>query len=222
MFKNKTVVITGGSNGLGYALGKLLSELGANVTSLDIVVPKEKIKGVNYSICNIINSSQIKKAMNNLKKIDLLICNAGVMARGNLFEVSEEEYDLLMNVNVKGPWLTLKTSHEKLSSKSVVLFISSRHGAYLNPNPAIYSLSKSALIDMATLLRKTKNVGVKVAALGPFDTAVSRHGVSKSDLKKKLKIMKSPEEIAHLLLSFVLSDQDNLMYDQEKNKYFYA
>lgn len=223
MFKGKSVVITGGSNGLGYNLGRILSGLGAQVHSLDVVLPKEKIRNVDYLKADITDEAKLKKAFRNIKKIDFLICNAGVMRRGNLFESSVSDYDLVMGVNVKGSWLTVKSSREKLSKNATVLFISSRHGAYLNPDPAIYALSKSSLIDIAVILRKTiKNVNVKVAALGPFDTAVSRQGVSKKDLVKKLKIMKSPEEVANLLVSFLGEKYNDLMYDQQKNKYFYA
>ncbi len=217
------VVITGGSNGLGYALGKSFAEMGENVVSLDLAVPDRKIKGVLYKKCDVTRGSDLSKCLKDLKRIDVLVCNAGVMRRGNLLDYSEKDYDFVMGVNLKGSWLTLKNAYGKLSDNATVLFISSRHGAYLNPDPAIYSLSKSAVIDLAEILKKTNaKLKVKIAALGSFDSSLSRHGVSKKDLAIKLKGIRSASSTAEMLVKFINNKYGYLLYNQKNDKYFYV
>ena len=222
-FKGKTILITGGSNGLGFQVGKILHSRGMNVYSFDKVLPERPVKGVNYISVDITDEKKVVTALKKISKIDVLLNNAGLMRRGTIFESSVQDFDLLFDVAVKGSWIVTKNCEKKFSKKPIIVFMSSRHGRYLSANPGLYALTKKFLIDFAVMLKKTRpNCSVKVACPGPFDTAVSRHGVSKKDMKEKMKIMLTPEEMAHKIIKLMESDKSMLLYNNRKNEYSYA
>lgn len=213
----KTVLITGGGKGIGKALCELFSVKGYNVISLDIS-HSEPMPGISCYDVDITNSNVLKELLSKLPEIDILINNAGVMRRGNIFESSEKDFDELFAVNVKGSWLLMK--YTPLTTNGIIVQISSVHGLDLVSDPGLYSITKVATAKLAELVKLTKSdVTVKIAYPGPIDTDMARKDVTDIAFKEKQKHMISSEDFAKKLLDLVESDAAYLTFDYTSNTY---
>lgn len=221
-FKNKTVLITGGSGGIGTELCRMLTKEGAKVYSFDIHPPHEEIKGVFFIKTDVTNGREVEESFSKINaQVDILINNAGVMRRGGLLESSEADYDLLFNVNLKSFWLMLKHAQPVLSEKAMIVMMSSRHGVYLPPNPALYGLSKQGVLTLSSLFSNAyPQYDVRVLCPGSTDTPLSREGVAGKALEEKKKIMHSPEFLANKIIEFLKSDKKKLLYDNDTREYY--
>jgi NAD(P)-dependent dehydrogenase (short-subunit alcohol dehydrogenase family) len=221
-----TALVTGGASGIGHALCSELSKKGIKVFSLDLFSPIHPIAGVFYIQADVSDSISLTNAFSVIGKkglkIDLFINNAGIIRRGNVFDISEEDYDLLFKVNVKGYWLVLKKALSHLKKNSTVVMISSRHGINLPADPGVYALTKQANIGLAEIFQKSyPDFDVKVACPGSTDTALGRHQVAKTALFEKKKRMLTPEELAEKIISLIESNKKKLIFNEKKEKYFF-
>src|SRR6266542_3914972 len=118
----KTVLITGGSNGIGLALAALLRGKGCQVYSLDRMAPAEPVQGVQTLQDDVTREDDVRRALRDIAgPIDVLINNAGIMRRGTLLESSTDDFDALFGVNVKGPWLVLKEARPLLRDDAMIV-----------------------------------------------------------------------------------------------------
>jgi len=220
--KYKTVVLTGGSSGIGYALAAKLADKGCSVFSFDRNEPEEPLEGVAHVSVDVSDGQRVKRAIGGVRSpIDILINNAGVMRRGTIIESSEEDYDLLFDVNVKGSWFMFKYAREHLSPDAMIVQMSSRYA--LNPaaDPGLYALSKLTDMHLAEIFAMTyPEYTVKFLYPGPVDTPLARYGVTGEVLEEKKKIMHTPEFVAEMIIDLIMSDdKTELIYDQETREY---
>lgn len=226
--KNKTVLITGGTSGIGLAIALNLIAKGAQVISFDKNQPrfnrgqpKDPSSNIKHFSVDITNSDQIKSALSQMNtQIDILINNAGVVRRGKLLESSEEDFDFIMGVNLKGSWLMLKQAKDYLKKSGVIIQIASRHGIYLPTDPALYAISKAAVIAQTEVLKKTyPEYIVKLICPGPIDTPLARSGMTPEGLAQKMKIWDTPENLAKKVAELLETDKEKLVYSQESWSY---
>ncbi len=209
-FNNRNVVLTGGSNGIGFALSTALVAKGARVTNLDREKPINDIDGMTWLRCDIARADDVEQALNaTTGTIDLLISNAGVIRRGPVLSNAEEEFDLLFNVNTKGPWLLLKQAIPLLSKNAIVLHVSSYRAAQSPSDPGLYASSKGAGEHIVRCTAEGAAFTVKIARLGPFATGMAR----------QQSPVRPPAEAAELLLQLIDSDHSMLMYDPRTDAY---
>ncbi|MFA6551135.1 MAG: SDR family oxidoreductase [Patescibacteria group bacterium] len=220
--KNKIVLITGAGRGIGCALAGVMRRQGARVICFDSGKQNCQFAGVEYFKVDVTNGAQIKLALKKIGgPIQVLVNNAGIMRRGDIFNTSEKDYDAVMDINVKGAWLMLKHCGSHLAPDATVVHLSSRHALTPPADPAIYALSKNADLYLAEILKMTNpKFKVKIACPGPTDTAVANYGVKGKALMEKKKIMKSPEYVAEKIMGLVESDKGYLIYNPKRNDYF--
>src|SRR5690349_12495960 len=113
-YDNKTAVITGGAKGIGAACAKLFFEAGANVAVLDVAEDTINIRHARWLFipCNVADANELAQSFDQIEKqfgtIDFLVNNAGIQRYGTVTDTSVEEWDLVMNVNLKSLFLCSK------------------------------------------------------------------------------------------------------------------
>jgi len=195
-FKGKLVLITGGSKGIGKQLVDDFIKLNAKVISTSTQVTKNKNKK-NLVLENLDfnNSQSINYFINKIKKIkkiDVLINNAGVNKINSINDVNLSDWDKIQNVNIKGPILLTKEISKIMMKKKSgkIVNISSIFGVISKENRSLYSASKSALLGLtrASALDLAKyNILVNSVSPGFVHTSLTSKILGKKGMKEITK-----------------------------------
>lgn len=188
--KEKVVIVTGASRGLGHAIASLFADHGATVVAaardkmaLNKLAQTFQGKGeiVPYA-CDITQSEQVQQliysTIDQHGKLDILINNAGVGTMGPVHELAEADWDTMMAVNLKGPYLTCKFAipHFIKRQSGHIINISSVAGTVTFKGGGGYCASKfglMALTDVLTQELKPHKVKVSVICPGSIQTDFS-------------------------------------------------
>ena len=220
-FKNKTVVITGGSKGIGLEITKTFLKLQANVIILARNKPKRKIQSkgnAGYFIeCDIRNTESIDNAIKDIaskyKSIDVLINNAGGAPMADSLTASPKFHEAIIDLNLTAPLnLSQKIAKKMIKQKTVsnIINISSVTATRPTPGSAAYGAAKGALVNLTKTLAVEWAPKIKVNSIivGYIETENSiLHYGSKSEIKKvaktiPLKRMGQPQDVANACVFF--------------------
>jgi NAD(P)-dependent dehydrogenase (short-subunit alcohol dehydrogenase family) len=219
--KNKTIVITGGSSGIGHALSGVLCQRGAKVYSFDINNSVAPVAGVTYLKADVTDSTQITDALCKVSgPIDVLVNNAGVICLGNIFEAKEQDITGMLDFDLKGSWLMLKHAKPYFSAKPIIVQMSAQ--VQLNPsvNSGAYVCIKKAVFGLTELLELTcPEYSVKVVYPGAIDTPLLRQAATGEGREKILRAAHSPEHIAGKIAELLESDKKKLCFDPTSRDY---
>ena len=227
--KNKSAIVTGGSLGIGTAIALKLAELGANVAinyrkhkdEAEEVINKVKAMGrkglvVQADISNFEDAQKmVAQVKSEFGSIDILVNNAGVNWDGVIWKMTEEQWDSVLNINLKGYFNYVRSVapifREQKSGKIVnVTSINGLRGKFGQAN---YSASKAGIIGLTkTVARELGKYGINVNAVAP--------GLIETDMMKNadenvrnqamadivLQRMGQPEEVADVV-AFLCSEQ---------------
>ncbi|MCA1750426.1 MAG: SDR family oxidoreductase [Flavobacteriales bacterium] len=181
-FKGKTVIITGAAIGLGKAFAEAFVERGAQVAICDINLEAAQKTAVELGASatayamDVSNAAQVEAVVASIHQsfgsIDVLVNNAamyGNLSRAPFYEITEKEWDKVMQVNIKGPWLLAKACFpymKKIGGK--IVNISSATFMSGSPNWSHYVSSKGAVIGMTrTLAKECGPFNINVNAVAP-------------------------------------------------------
>lgn len=217
MLKEKTVIVTGGAKGIGKAIAIAFAKEGANIvlnyrsTSPEDVVKEIESFGVKCLTvqADIGDFEQAKqlvyKAVEEFKTIDILVNNAGITKDNLLLKMSENDFDMVINTNLKGAFNMIKhTSKIMLKQKSgSIINMSSVVGLTGNIGQVNYSASKAGIIGMTfSTARELASRGITCNAIAPGFIETDMTDVLPDSIKENilntipLKRMGTTDEIA--------------------------
>lgn len=184
MFKGKNVVVTGGSRGIGRAIALEFGRYGANVTinyvsnekEATIVADEIKFLGGNALIIKGDISSfeegkrLIDESIKEFGSIDILVNNAGITRDGLLMRMKEDNFDRVLDINLKGVYNTCKNviSHMIKQRSGKIINISSVVGLIGNAGQSNYAASKAGVIGFTkSIAKEVASRGITVNAVAP-------------------------------------------------------
>ena len=171
----KTVVITGGSRGIGAAAVELFAARGDRVYFLyeknhEAAKAVAEKTGAQAICCDVSDGKAVKAAFEQIPDVDILICNAGIMHFGLLSMMEEEAWDRLFAVNVKGIYHCVNAAMPAFLRKhsGSVITVSSMWGQVGASCEAAYSATKGAVIALTKALAKELGPsGIRVNCVAP-------------------------------------------------------
>lgn len=184
-FKDKIVLITGGSRGIGKAIAESFAERGATV----IVTYKNSIdenyfnsKNIHHYKCDVADLKSVQEITDKIikehTKIDILVNNAGITKDGLLMRMSEEDWDTVIDTNLKGVFNMTKAVSRNMMSKRYgkIINITSIVGIMGNAGQANYVASKAGVIGFTKSIAKelaSRNIYVNAVAPGFIATEMT-------------------------------------------------
>ena len=232
----KTALVTGGSRGIGRSIALALANEGANVIinytsneerALKVV---EEIESFNVKAlaikANVSRTEEIKEMMDRIEEvfdgIDILVNNAGITRDNLVIKMKEEDWDQVMDINLKGVFLCTKAVLRKMikQKQGRIINLSSVVGVVGNPGQVNYCASKAGVIGFTKSLAKEvagKNITVNAIAPGFIETDMTNALPDKvKEAMVEVIPMKKygrPEDIANLAV-FLSGDGANYITGQ--------
>lgn len=210
-FSNKNILVTGGTGGIGTAIAALFDQFKGNV-----IVTNSKLADFKYT-------EDIITLLDELPNIDICVNCAGINVINELHNIKEEDFDDIMHVNVKAPFLISKhvAEHMKKQKNGKIVNISSIWGDKTISGRLCYTTSKSALIGMTkTLAVELAKYNIQVNTISPgfTNTKLTRSILSKDQInelvsKVPMGRMADPIEIARIVM-FLCSKQNTYITGQ--------
>lgn len=236
MLKNKIALITGAGRGIGRAIAIALAKEGAEVV-INYNGSEERAKEVKQTIeenggkasiykCNVSDfvacEVMIKDIVKEYGHLDILVNNAGITKDGLIMKMKEEDFDSVLNVNLKGTFNTIRHSaRQMLKQRSgKIINISSVSGILGNVGQANYAASKAGVIGLTkTMARELGSRGITVNAIAPGFVETEMTGVLSEEIRENackqiiLGRFGKPEDIANTAV-FLASDKADYITGQ--------
>ena len=185
MLKDKVAVVTGGTRGIGYATVKKFLENGAKVVlfgsrqeTVEKAVTSLKAENSAWEVScawpNLKDAKAVETEINSIKekygKIDILVNNAGITKDGLLMKMSEEDFDKVLDTNLKGTFHTIRAALRQMirQRSGRIINMASVVGVSGNAGQANYAASKAGVIGLTkTAAREVASRGITVNAVAP-------------------------------------------------------
>jgi len=235
LLENRVAVVTGAGRGIGEAIARRFAGEGAVIAVCDVMLDtaqqvatsltKGGTKAAAYAV-NVTDSKQVTevcdKIVADFGRVDILVNNAGITRDGLLLRMSDEDWDAVLGVNLKGAFLFTRTlSRTMLKQRSgVIVNIASIVGIMGNAGQANYSASKAGLIGFTkTVAKELASRGIRSNAVAPGFIQTPMTDKLSAEAKKMqtdfiaLKRLGLPEDVANVVL-FLASDLSSYVTGQ--------
>ncbi|MEK6645194.1 MAG: 3-oxoacyl-ACP reductase family protein [Candidatus Firestonebacteria bacterium] len=232
--KNKIALVTGGSRGIGRTIALGLAKEGANVVvnyvshdknANQVVKEIKKIGGKAIAIKADVSKQDeviqmVEKVIDEFKRIDILVNNAGIGHFKSFFEITEDLWDWVLNVNLKSVFLVSQAVAKVMAKQKggKIINITSISGEKAtHPDQTVYCTSKAG----ANMLTKTMalalskyNINVNAVLPGTIETDINREGLSKNGVKQHiikntpLRRLGIPKDVVGTVVLLASSESD--------------
>jgi 3-oxoacyl-[acyl-carrier protein] reductase len=191
--RGKVAIVTGGSRGIGRAISLRLGSMGADVV-INYAVSAEEARGVADTIsgsgqkataiqADLRNIAELRAlfatTLEEYGRLDILVNNAGIMSNKNICDVSEQEYDEVMTLNLKSVFFACQEAARRMADGGRIINISSTVTKMILPTYGTYAASKAAVDQLTRVLAKElgpRQITVNSLSPGPVDTELFRKG----------------------------------------------
>lgn len=226
--KDKVAIITGASRGIGAEIAKALAQAGARVivnysgdqADADQVVAEIKSSGgkaiaVRADVSNALEVKMLfDKATSHFGKVSILVNNAGIMIGKRIEDTTDEDFERIFAVNVRGTFFTLREAATRLKDGGRIINFSSSVTRMMLPKYGTYSATKAAVEQLTRVFAKeigSRGITVNSISPGPTNTELFKEGKSKEAIKRfaamaALGRIGEPEDIARVVV-FLASDE---------------
>ncbi len=226
--KGKIIWLTGGSRGIGAGTAKKLVKTGARLilSSRNIDENNKSIgdltsyQNVYFYPCDVSSHEEVKttykKIEKNIGDVDILINNAGVAKFKPIDELSVNDFDDMMGINLRGAFLCIGTVLPKMieKGKGIILNIISVAAVKIFTGSSIYSASKAGLLAMSRSMREDlRSKGIKVIDILPGATETELW--SSKSREKYGKRMIKPSELADVIVDILEKSVKNKLMIEE-------
>ena len=236
----KNAFVTGGSRGIGKSVCIALAKEGANIAftykdnelaASELINEIKKIgKSVMSFQCDVREREQLSKVFKQIetkwKKLDILVNNAGINNPTDFDKITDSDWDEVLSVNLKGPFIVTQEALNllKKSSSSSIINIGSVSGQYGGPRTAHYAASKAGLISLSQVIaRFGASYGIRsnTIAAGIISSEMGNEGLKSSAVAKAaesivMKRLGTYDEVA-AAVTFLSSDESSYITAQTIN-----
>ena len=231
----KVAVITGGARGIGKQIALTLANEGADIVLGDVLemeAAAQELKDLGRKVITVktdVNKKEevknlIDTAIDNFKKVDILVNNAGIQRHASFLQMSEENWDAVINVNLKGVFLCTQAAAKYMIERKYgkIVNIASIAGLSAHTSPVNYGASKAGVIGLTrACARDLAPYGINVNAIAPgvvvTDLTYMREEPERfiEEMSKKAALGRtgSAQDIANLAL-FLASDESSFITGQ--------
>ncbi|MEM1287024.1 MAG: SDR family oxidoreductase [Pseudomonadota bacterium] len=211
----KTAIVTGGAQGIGFAIAKRFVEEEARVVLADVndeqgeeaAQQLKRIGVADFVHCDVSDRLDVRnmlaKTLEAHSHIDILVANAGIVHSADFLELEERDFDRVMNVNVKGVFLTSQAVGKQMVDQveaggrpGSIITLSSVNAEVAIADQVPYCTSKGAIRQLTKVMALSlAKYGIRVNAIGPGSimTELMESVVGDEDAKKKL-LSRTPAE----------------------------
>jgi 3-oxoacyl-[acyl-carrier protein] reductase len=241
-FKDKVVIITGAAQGIGYAIAIKFAKEGAKLALLDINLDKlkESAKKIKQATNNLLNVLVIKtdvsdqrsvqnaflNAIKEWGKVDVLVNNAGILYPSLIEDITEDEWDQVIDVNLKGVFLCSQEAFRNMKGKEggVIINIASLAGKKISASGGVhYTASKAGVLGLTRHFANEVgpyNIRVNAICPGLIETDMVKHRTTDEIKmladKLPLKRIGKADEVANLV-TYLASDEASFITGAEIN-----
>ena len=223
MLKGKNVIVTGATRGIGREIALTLAQNGANIamnyrnlnSEVEDLINEIKSFGVDALAikCDVSSTNEVENFVKEVKAhyntIDVLVNNAGITKDGLILRMKEEDFDDVLDVNLKGTFNTTKAVSSIMVRQKYgkIINISSVVGIAGNAGQCNYAASKAGVIGFSKSVARelaSRNINVNVVAPGYINTDMTKNlpDKVKEEIIKSIPMKKigDPKEVANLVL----------------------
>ena len=194
---NKTALVTGSTQGIGFEIAKTLSEYGAKVfingaSSMEkCIVASEKIKNSAPVQANLLKTEDIDNLYSVTGDVDILVLNASIQYKRTWDGYSEEEYDTQMNCNLKSTYRLIKMYSDGMKKRGWgrIVTIGSVNQYNHHPELSIYGVTKAAqkaMVENIAVQLAPFGITINNVAPGAIDTPRNKEALSDAEFKNKV------------------------------------